>query len=297
MAKTALILSVMASGLIASSAWAQPSTEAPAEDFEAPAEDFEAPAEDFGSSDAPFPRISDVDETIFAVQRKAFLMNKKFEVSVLPAFTFTDRFVQTYGGGLSVAYHIAENFAVELFGTGLYPDESALTDEILRGEKLTPEVAKLTQMLGGGGIGAQWSPIYGKIEIFDDALGNFSFYVGAGLGLGLTRVSCTPATEVDPEVFGAGKTCETIESTGNADDAYKVVYEPSRAELMGVLSGGVRFSFSNFIGLKLEVKDWIAPARVYSPSKSEPTQRYTDAIRNNMLVQIGASFLFGGEDN
>jgi hypothetical protein len=30
---------------------------------------------------------------------------------------------------------------------------------------------------------------------------------------------------------------------------------------------------------------------------SEPTQRYTDAIRNNIFASIGLSFLFGGVEN
>ena len=290
-------LAFAAAFMVASPVWAQPSAESEGTEAEAPAAEASAEEEISDQGTAIFPRISDDEETIYAVQRKAYLMNKKFELSVLPAFTFTDRFVQTYGGGLSGAYHVAENFAVEAFFTYLLPSESSLTEEILRGEKLTPEIAKLTQMLWGGGIGAQWSPIYGKIEMFDTALGNFSFFVGVGLGFGQTRVTCTPATELDPEVFGAGNVCDMVESTGNPDDAYKVVYEPSRLELMGALSGGVRFSFSNSIGLKIEVKDWIAPARVFSPSKKDASQRYTDAIRNNMLVQIGVSFLFGGEDN
>ena len=247
MRKVQTTITLLASMLIASTAMAQPGSEAPAE--ESAASETEATPEAGVDNNSPFPRISDDEETIFAVQRKAFLMNKKVEISVSPAFTFTDRFVQTYGGAGAIGYHLAENFAVELFGVGLIPDESALTDEILRGEKLTPEVAKLTQMLGGVGIGAQWSPIYGKIEIFDDALGNFSFYVGAGVGMGWTRVSCTPATLLDPEVFGQGTACEIIMASDNPEDAYKVVYEnqdpdvSTRKELMGVLSGGVRFSF------------------------------------------------------
>ena len=286
-----------ASLFLAVPALAQPVSESEATETEAPAAEEAAAEELSDQGTATFPRISDDEETIYAVQRKAFLMNKKFELSVLPAFTFTDRFVQTFGGGLAGAYHVAENFSVEGFFTYLVPSESSLTEEILRGEKLTPEIAKLTQMLWGGGIGAQWSPIYGKIEIFDSSLGNFSFFVGVGIGVGQTRVTCTPATDLDPEVFGAGEVCAMVESTGNPDDAYKVVYEPSRVELMGTLSGGVRFSFSNSIGLKIEAKDWIAPARVFSPSKKDASQRYTDAVRNNMLIQIGVSFLFGGEDN
>lgn len=270
--------------------------DAPTKKAEAPkAEVMSKKTEDKGK--AQFPRISDDQETIYAVQRKAFLINRKIELSLMPTASFTDRFVQTFGGAISGTYHVRENFGLEVFGTFLFPNESGLTDEILREGKLTPEIAKLTQMLWAGGIGAQWSPIYGKIEIFDTALGNFAFYLAAGVGVGQTRVQCTPATPLDPEVFGAGATCQAIEATGSADDAFRVVYEPSRTQVMGSLAGGVRFYFSNTIGLKLEVKDWIFPSRVFRPGSNEPTQRFTDAIRNNIFFQVGVSFLFGGERN
>ena len=272
-------------------------TEAPQEDAKDTAEDAPENVQDQKKGKAQFPRISDDEETIYAVQRKAFLVKSKIELTPMGAFSFTDRFVQNGGLALSGTYHFAENFGVEVFGTYLFPGESGLTDEILREYKLTPEIAKLTQMQWGAGLGAQWSPIYGKLEIAGVSLGNFSFYVGAGLGVGQTRVQCTPATLLDPEVFGATATCDMIEATGSAEDAFKVVYEPSRTQVMGVLGGGVRFYFSNFIGLKLEVKDWIFPARVFRPGSNEPTQRYTDAIRNNVHVHVGVSFLFGGEDN
>jgi outer membrane beta-barrel protein len=246
---------------------------------------------------AKFPRIADDQETIFAVQRKAYLLNRKFEVTPMATASFTDRFVQTFGGSVSLSYHLAENFGLELVGSLMFPNESGLTDEILREGKLTPEIAKLTQMMWATALGAQWSPIYGKLQIFDASLGTFAFYIGVGIGVGQTRVQCTPATPLDPAVFGDGATCRTIEATGSAEDAFQVVYEPNRTQLMGSLVGGVRFNFSNSIGLKFEVRDWLFPARVYRPGSNEPTQRYTDAIRNNLLVNLGVSFLFGGEDN
>ena len=77
---------------------------------------------------ANFPRISDDEETIFAVQRKAYLVDRKIELSLMPAASFTDRFVFTLGGSLSATYHVAENFGLEFFGTYLFPTESDLTE-------------------------------------------------------------------------------------------------------------------------------------------------------------------------
>jgi hypothetical protein len=39
----------------------------------------------------------------------------------------------------------------------------------------------------------------------------------------------------------------------------------------------------------------VFPARVFRPGNSDPTQRFTDAVRNNVFVNAGVSFLFGGE--
>lgn len=250
----------------------------------------------------PFPRIADDEETIYAVQRKAYLVNQKLEATLMFAATFTDRFVQAFAPAGSVSYHVAENFGFELYGLYTFPDESGLTQEILDEYKLTPEVAKLTQMLWGVGLGVQWSPIYGKIQVFGSSLGNFNFYVGAGAGLGQTRVQCTPGLELDPErgfdpaPDGSGLAkCPMVDEMATMD-VYEVVYEPSRLQFMGAISGGIRFYFSNTVGLKFEIKDWIFATRVFRPSSTEPTQRFTDAVRNNIFAQVGVSVLFGGEE-
>jgi outer membrane beta-barrel protein len=272
----------------------EPKDEAPAEEGakeEKPAET--APAPVAAPSNAPFPRISDDQETIYAVQRKAFLVNSAVELTLMGSASFADRFVQSFGVAGAGTYHLAENFGLQVFGLFMFPSDSGLTDEILEEGMLTPEVAKLTQMLWAGGLGAEWSPIYGKIELFGASLGNFNFFVNIGAGLGQTRVQCVRGTDLDDKQFGAGAKCPPgTPELGPRDD----VYEPSRLQLMTAIGGGTRFYFNNTLGLMFEVKDWIFPARVYRPGTQEPTQRFTDAIRNNVFVQLGVSFLLGGEE-
>lgn len=243
---------------------------------------------------APFARIADDQETIYSVQRKAYLVNGKFELTPLASASFTDRFVQTFAPAASVTYHAAENFGFELYGGYMFPTESGLTVEILQKGKLTPETAKLTQMLWAAGVGVQWSPIYGKLQLMGASLGNFSFYVGAGIGVGQTRVRCTPGTMLDPNAFPNQNCPDAPPLMG---DTFEEVYEPATFKVMGALSGGVRFYFSNWVGLKFEIKDYIFTSRVFRPETQEATQRYTDAVRNNMYAQLGVSFLLGGEDD
>jgi outer membrane beta-barrel protein len=265
---------------------------APAPTEESAPADGAAPAP-VDAGKGPFPRISDDQETIYAVQRKAYLVNRRFEVTLMGSASFTDRFVQSFGIAPAVTYHIAENFGLQLFGVYLFPNESGLRTELLMKGRLTPEVAKLTQMLWGAGIGAEWSPIYGKLELFGASLGNFNFFVNVGAGVGQTRVECVPGLELDTNVHGAGATCPE----GDNNDPFAVIYEPSKLQFMTALGGGVRFYFTNELGLIVEVKDWLFPARVYRPGNAaDPTQRFTDSVRNNILMQIGVSYLFGGEE-
>ena len=53
-------------------------------------------AEEESSGRAPFPRISDDEETIYAVQRKAYLVKDKWEITPMAGLAFNDRFVQTF---------------------------------------------------------------------------------------------------------------------------------------------------------------------------------------------------------
>ena len=250
-----------------------------------------------GRKGAPFPRIADEEETIYAVQRKAYLIDKAFEITPMAGIAFTDRFVTTAAFGGSLSFHLSENFAIELSGFYMLPFESDLTTEILDEGKLTPEIAKLTQMLWAASLGVQWSPIYGKLQIFGTSLGTFQFYLGAGGGVGQSRVQCTPGMGLDPNRGFNPAECPMFDGVITGDEPV-FVYEPATTRFMGHLSGGFRFYFSSLIGLKFEVKDYLFVSRVYRPDVGDLTQQgFTDAVRNNIFLQLGLSILLGGEDN
>ena len=233
-----------------------------------------------------FARISDDEETIYAVQRKVYLIKGKFELTPFLAASFSDRFIRTFAPTVSVTYHVAENFGLELFAAYFFPDESGLTDDILNKFQLRSDTAKLTQMLWTTGLGVVWSPIYGKVRVLGGTLGNFAFYLGAGFAFGQTRVQCDPGQMLDPERFG-NELCETV-------DVGEVAYEPATLRPMATLSGGVRFNFSSSFALRFEIRDYLFTSRVFRP---DADQQLSDAVRNNLFAQLGVSFLFGGEDN
>jgi len=277
--------------LLALALAAVPTSSAYAQD-EAPEAPARAPA-DVGDTDAGFARVTDDEETIYAVQRKAYLIENKIEVSLMFSALFSDRFVQSYAPVASVTYHVAENLGLEAFGGYLFPGESSALNEVFEQTQLRPQFASTTQLLWAAGLGVQWSPIYGKVEIAGRQLGNFNFYLTTGVAVGETRVECTANNLIDPNKFGEGATCP---------DGARPVYEPNTFRPMGVFGGGFRFYFNDTIGLKAEVRDYIFASSVFrpprqgmggAPGESRPELQYSDAIRNNVYANIGLSILFG----
>ncbi|MGF1510385.1 MAG: outer membrane beta-barrel domain-containing protein [Myxococcota bacterium] len=248
---------------------------------------------DVPPSGLDFARIADDEETIFAVQRKAYLVKERLEVSLLFSALFNDRFVRSYAPSVSLTYHLAESFGVELFGGWLFPDESATTQELLDRVSLVPPYASVTQLRWTAGVGLQWSPIYGKVEVAGVSLGNFSFYVNAGVAMGQTRVQCTPTldeVDLDPNRGFDPASCPSID----VDAGDEVVYEPDTLRPMAVFGGGFRFYFTERFGLRAEVRDYVFASRVFRPAEDSPTLLFSDTIRNNVYANVGLSILFGG---
>lgn len=263
----------------------------------APAEEAKPEGEAKVSSKGPFPRVSDSEETIFAVQRKAFLVDSKIELTPMFSTSFADRFVQTFAPAVSGVYHLSENFGLEVYGAYMLPTESGLTKEILEELQLRSDISKLTQMLWTAGVGVQFSPIYGKLQILGTYIGNFSFYVGAGFGVGETRVQCTNGLPLDPNRgFPQNGNGETVCNPNDiqSENTNTVYYEPNTFRVMGSLSGGVRFHFKTWLAIKLEVKDYLFVARVFRP---DDTPSLGDSVRNNIFLQLGVSFLLGGDED
>lgn len=286
---------VLFAGFLPSQALAQSPDDEALEPAKGPAEEAAEAAE---AGDPGFSRVIDREETIYAVQRKAYLIEGTLELSVLYSTLVGDRFVTT-DNSVAVAagatYHLSEAFALEVFGGWFRPTESETTTELAE-ELATPletEAAKLTQLLWAAGVGVQWSPIYGKLQVAGTSLGNFAFFLGVGAALGESRTRCRPGA-LDPAEFGEGQTCPPVEAVEGVRSP--ISYEPNRLQVMGVLSGGVRFRFLPWLALRAEVRDYIFTSRIYVPPEAAGEGRvFSDSIRNNIYLQIGLSFLLGSE--
>ncbi len=235
--------------------------------------------------DAPFDRVTDVEETIFVVQRRAYLVQNKHEFTPYFMLNIGDRFVRTIAPAVNYTYHLRENLGVEAFGTYYIPFSSSMTEELFQQEQLRPEKSKLSEMLWGGYFSFLWSPMYGKVRVLGGDHGDFNMFIITGFGVTDTRVPCDYNKSLEN-----GDKCPAKPADASPEET-PLVYEHANdaLKMTGVLGGGFRFYFREWFGLRAEVRDFIFPMRVYRPE--DDLQHITDTIRNNLYFMIGASFL------
>lgn len=217
-----------------------------------------------------------VEETIYAVEGKQHLVAGRFEIAPQFVQSVNDQFTTHTGGLLSAIYHVKENVAFELtagaFINGV--EESGylggratdLTTEIRLKESLTPEHVKLYQFTWLATTDLQWSPFYGKVNVADALLGQFNIYFSVGAG----------AMGVQLENDQIANQFEEI---------------PNPVQLTTTFGGGLRFYFSDWLGVRFEVRDYVTPLAVLK--RDVPlTPNTTFDVTNLLLSQFGVSVVF-----
>ncbi len=273
----------ISAALTTTPALAQADEDAPAasEDAEPAAAAAADPADEPAAPERPASQ-----ETVYVVQGKAFLVAGSFELAPLLVQTMNDVFTSHSGVLVSGLYHLKENVAFEVAAGGfgwwdaggprLGGRDSEMTIELIEKEGLTsPEKVKFFQfpwLLGGA---AQWSPVYGKVSVQDIVLGQFNIYLSVGaavLGLQL------------PTELRVGEVPTYIELPGTLGVL------PAMA-LATSFGGGLRFYFTEWLGVRLEVRDYVMPLAITEGVAFEEAGPSFD-VTNLLLGQAGLSFKF-----
>jgi outer membrane beta-barrel protein len=132
-------------------------------------------------------------DRVKAVQRKGFIKRHRFEIAPLFAATVNDAFYQKIGGGLRLAYHLGDTFAVATRFTA-YDLQASLgpldiklrplrTDNIREGQIAFQSMLLSSQPSRQAMLEGIWSPIYGKAAWLDNRIIHFDLYLTAGVGL------------------------------------------------------------------------------------------------------------------
>ncbi len=222
----------------------------------------------------PIP-VSDKDQSIYVVQKRTYSKSGKFEVTPVFYTSLNNKFVGHLGAGLSAAFHIRENFAIEAFSSvpyGMWAFYSALVYEVYDYEQLTPEVVDLKQMDYFGSLSLQFSAFYGKMEFYGYLIG-YDFYVSGGFGIASTLETCVPDKDDCGEDLGIGRGLRRPAATSDW------------LKLTGNLAGGMRFFFRDWAGLRIEVRD------VSYSDRAEDAGETTTDIHNNVLLVVGLTLL------
>lgn len=235
-------------------------------------------------ADAAPPAAADAaaqtEETVFVVQGKPYLVAGSFEVAPQLVQSMNDQFTSHTGFMASAIYHLKENVAFELtggvFGTWdvggprLGGRDTDLTVELREKEALAPERVKLYQFPWLIAADAQWSPMYGKVSVQDIVLGQFNLYLSVGAGV-------------------LGLQLETQAQNGNTK-TYVALPQPSLAASTS-FGGGLRFYFTDWLGVRFEVRDYVIPLAVRQEEVDDADGPSFD-VTNLVLGQFGVSFVF-----
>lgn len=248
---------------------------------DADAADADGDAETGAELSAPRPVL---EETIFVVQGKRFLAQGHFELTPQLALSVNDSFTSHTGLFISGLYHLKENVAVEASiggfgwldsrsgGPRLGGRDSDLTVELRQKENLAPERVKLYQFpwLIAGNL--QWSPMYGKVSIHDVVLGQFNLYLSVGAGI-------------------AGLQLETL-TPGVAQEEFVELKMPIAP--LTSFGGGLRFYFTDWLGVRFEVRDYVMPLAVFQSGDNAVADADVPSfdVTNLVLTQLGVSFVF-----
>ncbi len=225
------------------------------------------------------------DQSIYVVQKRAYAKAGSFEVTPMFFTALNPKFIGYVGGGVSLAYHLRENLAIE-FLSSVYTSGfwSSLVIDVYRNESLTPENVDLKMMDYFGALSLQYSALYGKFEFYG-MLVDYDFYTTAGFGYAHTQEPCdtvgVPASEcravADTLSEGNGK---GLRDPAQAADANKIT---------GNLGGGIRLFFHDMVGLRLEVRDIVFADRTVEQGSN--VGAVTTDIRNALMFFFGVSVM------
>jgi outer membrane beta-barrel protein len=141
------------------------------------------------------PREKEVIEKIYAVQRMYVVRGGRFELAPSLGETFNDQYVTHPSLGAGLNYWITNVLAVGvnfLWYQGI-ESESKLNFSIRRSTRLA---VPITEYQLGAHLNFTYVPIYGKFEMFNDAIFQWDAYLIGGVGMLRTR----PVAVIDPAV-------------------------------------------------------------------------------------------------
>ncbi len=202
--------------------------------------------------------------TILTLQRKTFMKINRYEAGPFVGFVANDPFLSIYVAGVDFGYHVTEVFGVEVAATyAPIVARKPITDQIIEKNQVTPDISEIQFF---GNVNFQYSPIYGKVAVFDDGIIMFDVYGAFGTGFVNTKddLEALQAVGEEPAVATESQFHPTLN-----------------------YGGGIRVVFNQGLALRVEARGL---------SYIEVLESTTLEMKNNMILQAQASFFFGEKE-
>jgi outer membrane beta-barrel protein len=207
-------------------------------------------------------------ETIYVVQPHRQLSNR-LETSLQIAQQVNGIFINQTGGMLALIYHIRENLSVEANGGWFFLRENSLRATQIKLNTLhTGELVEYYRTPWLVSSNFNWSIINGKLLFHTLSLGQFNIYLT--LGAGVNGLELKNATTQDEPI----DLVNPVQFTTN-------------------FGGGIRIYFNDYIGIKLEFRDYVMPLIVRkSDFPSGVVDQSSFDVSHLILAQLGLNIVF-----
>jgi len=183
-----------------------------------------------GREESLFKNLRRTGDRVKSVQHKFFLKTKRHELGLVAfSISLNDPFYYNFAFGLDYSYHIYEwlgfqarfNYFTPPVGTGSV--RIVRSDETAISEFKVPQFKVSVPQLNFH-VDAQFSPIYGKMSLFSQAILHYDLYAAVGVG--------------------------AMKTTGNQYSGFQP---------MGTFAIGGRVFLLKWLTLRLEIRDYLYP--------------------------------------
>ena len=188
----------------------------------------------------------------------------RIELTAGASLSVNDPFYAKTFGSLKLTYHLFESLSLGVHGAGGMASATGSTTICPTNQGCRPaDAVQLRQVPGKilwlAGAEAAFAPVYGKLNL----LAELPVHFDLAIFLGPDYITFQKAVDLPTAQLG---------SPG------------SDSSVGGHIGLGMRFFFAGFMGLRLEVRDYLYSATIGSTGQSH--------LQNQLFVDLGVSFFF-----
>jgi outer membrane beta-barrel protein len=122
---------------------------------------------------------------IAVISKKFLPKTKRFEIAPLGVMSLNNPFFDNYGIGIHLGYGFSERYGVEFLYNFLTDSEKGITTNLRENQNVSTRSLVVPKSFLGAVF--KWSPIYGKMAWFQEAIVPYEIYFTPGIGLAQTE--------------------------------------------------------------------------------------------------------------